>query len=262
MAYAATGQPFQTICGFGKFPLLLNPLTVDDKGLVLVVQDSKVATIWSIDNTTTSVGAKKRPVGPFPFPETYEWDLPQVPGGNQWLSAKVLDGKAVLLKKPEFPPLKPTLSFLVTTNPAAIKAFAGVGGTHMVVDGPAFLIAQAQGIVPPGVLPPPSGKCPPDTFDVFGFCIPRPGFPTPAVCPAGTTGTPPNCVPVVPQVCPAGTTGVFPNCVPVEPPPEKPEKPPPEPELAKAAVPAWVAPVIIGIGAVALISLLGMRRSR
>ena len=31
-------------------------------------------------------------------------------------------------------------------------------------------------------------------------------------CPAGTTGTPPNCVPTP---CPAGTTGTAPNCVPI-----------------------------------------------
>ena len=32
-------------------------------------------------------------------------------------------------------------------------------------------------------------------------------------CPAGQTGTPPNCVPAVP--CPAGQTGTPPNCVPI-----------------------------------------------
>lgn len=36
--------------------------------------------------------------------------------------------------------------------------------------------------------------------------------PPPPTCPAGTTGTYPNCVQNPPQTCPAGTTGTYPNC--------------------------------------------------
>ena len=35
-------------------------------------------------------------------------------------------------------------------------------------------------------------------------------------CPTGTTGTPPNCKPVVKPNCPRGTTGTPPNCKPIE----------------------------------------------
>ena len=37
--------------------------------------------------------------------------------------------------------------------------------------------------------------------------------PPPATCPAGQTGTPPNCVTPPPATCPAGQTGTPPNCV-------------------------------------------------
>lgn len=40
--------------------------------------------------------------------------------------------------------------------------------------------------------------------------------PNPAGCPAGQTGTPPNCV-TPPGSCPAGQTGTPPNCVPTQP---------------------------------------------
>lgn len=41
--------------------------------------------------------------------------------------------------------------------------------------------------------------------------------PAPQTCPAGQTGTPPNCVPTPPGTCPAGQTGTPPNCVPTQP---------------------------------------------
>ena len=37
----------------------------------------------------------------------------------------------------------------------------------------------------------------------------------PDPCPAGQTGTPPNCVPIGTPPCPAGQTGIPPNCVPI-----------------------------------------------
>ncbi|WP_419910363.1 hypothetical protein [Candidatus Poriferisodalis sp.] len=46
--------------------------------------------------------------------------------------------------------------------------------------------------------------CPAGTSGTPPNCVPD-------VCPAGQTGTPPNCVP---DVCPAGQTGTPPNCVP------------------------------------------------
>jgi hypothetical protein len=42
---------------------------------------------------------------------------------------------------------------------------------------------------------------------------PNPNKPiTPKICPAGTTGTYPNCRTIAVQTCPSGTTGTFPNC--------------------------------------------------
>jgi hypothetical protein len=41
----------------------------------------------------------------------------------------------------------------------------------------------------------------------------------PHTCPAGQTGTPPNCVTPPPPVCPSGTTGTPPNCTPIVVPP-------------------------------------------
>jgi LPXTG-motif cell wall-anchored protein len=52
-------------------------------------------------------------------------------------------------------------------------------------------------------------------------CKPTPPPPPPDKCPEGTTGTPPDCVPVVPpppEECPEGTTGTPPDCENVEPP--------------------------------------------
>lgn len=49
--------------------------------------------------------------------------------------------------------------------------------------------------------------CPDGTTGTPPNCVPDP-----VACPPGTTGTPPDCVPVE-EVCPPGTTGTPPNCV-------------------------------------------------
>ena len=53
----------------------------------------------------------------------------------------------------------------------------------------------------------PDPVCPAGTTGTPPDCVPD-------TCPAGTTGTPPDCVPD--PVCPAGTTGTPPNCEPIE----------------------------------------------
>ncbi len=42
-----------------------------------------------------------------------------------------------------------------------------------------------------------------------------PNCETPATCPDGQTGTPPNCTSTTPATCPTGQTGTPPNCIPV-----------------------------------------------
>jgi hypothetical protein len=64
---------------------------------------------------------------------------------------------------------------------------------------------------------------------------PEPEPPSPEPCPAGTTGTPPNCEPIPGDECPPGTTGTPPNCEPIQPdeeeqPPDEEEQPPDEEE--------------------------------
>ncbi|MGI8921090.1 MAG: hypothetical protein ACR2HD_05365 [Solirubrobacteraceae bacterium] len=55
------------------------------------------------------------------------------------------------------------------------------------------------------VAPPKSNTCPAGTTGTPPNCVPTP-------CPKGTTGIQPNCVPTP---CPVGTTGTQPNCVPL-----------------------------------------------
>ena len=76
-----------------------------------------------------------------------------------------------------------------------------------------FTDASTKGL---SIVPASGASSPPPRVDIsncqvawllyLGICIPNP---TPA-CPAGTTGTYPNCVT---PACPAGTTGTYPNCV-------------------------------------------------
>ena len=60
----------------------------------------------------------------------------------------------------------------------------------------------------------------------------------PSPCPAGQTGTPPNCVPI-PLPCPAGQTGTPPNCVPIGTPPCP---------AGQTGTPPNCVPVVVGTG--------------
>ncbi len=70
---------------------------------------------------------------------------------------------------------------------------------------------------PPDTTPKPE-KCPTGTTGTPPNCLPIPPTNDPAPdpedkeCPAGTTGTPPNCKTQPPPECPAGQTGTWPNC--------------------------------------------------
>ena len=78
------------------------------------------------------------------------------------------------------------------------------------------VLAAAQTTIPAPVISP-GGRV---ILSASGAFIP----PAPQVCPPGTTGTPPDCVPIL---CPEGTTGTPPNCIPI-----------PTPDVHAARMPA------------------------
>jgi hypothetical protein len=268
MGYS-TGTRMQQTFGYGALsPTLLNPPVVEDKGLTLVAPGSKASVLWSVNSTTTDQGAEKRTLSG--YPATQEWKIVGGTAGNGWLTRMVNDGYAVLLQKPDFGGLQPQFTFVLTLDAGAIKSLAKSGGNYIVIDGPDVLIAQAQGIGPgPGPGPGPGGQpasgCPKGTYGWPPFC-----FGTPEVgkkCPPGTVGTIPNCTPKAgTKVCPPGTTGVFPDCTPI--PPEKKTCPKGTtgvypyckkagtPQQAKSALPSWLLPVVVGIGAVSVVALV------
>ena len=64
---------------------------------------------------------------------------------------------------------------------------------------------------------PPAATCPAGQTGTPPNCV-TPPPPPPATCPTGQTGTPPNCVTPPAATCPAGQTGTPPNCVAAPPP--------------------------------------------
>ena len=71
------------------------------------------------------------------------------------------------------------------------------------------------------LIPPPPASCPAGQTGTPPNCV----TPTRPTCPAGQTGTPPNCVTPSSTNCPAGQTGTPPNCVKKKDDDEKKKKP-------------------------------------
>ena len=76
-----------------------------------------------------------------------------------------------------------------------------------VVGNPTQICDQTTDYIPPGC----EDTCPAGSTGTPPNCVPTP--PPPLPCGIGFTGTPPNCVPANPSVCAEGYSGEYPNCI-------------------------------------------------
>lgn len=228
--------------GFGQpaSPVFIDPPVYNDGGLKRVTASAKPATMWSLNATTVldpSLGFSQKPYGN--FKDSFELSVPSGPGTN-WLDAKVADGFVVMLVPPDPQNLGPNLTFIITKDPVAVKSAAAyinpVGA--VILDGPRSVIEAAKGQAPviPGV-PGSGGTCPPGTVGIPPVCVPIPSG-------GGSQPTPPFVPPPTPTPAPT------------------PEPAPQKPATAAMGGSGWVLPVLVGIGAISLISLSAASRKK
>ena len=170
--------------------------------------------------------------------------------GITWRTAAALSALVVLLPLLVFVDPSPSSAHTQTVRRCAYDPFAGqqcwnesVSHTHTsnnyapppdtsppTTAAPTTTVPTTTAPPPPATLPVPNHYSPPPdttTKTTTPPTTPQPNHyspppdtsPKPKTCPAGTTGTPPNCLPVpsdnTNHTCPAGTTGTPPNCLPV-----------------------------------------------
>jgi len=259
--------------GFGQAPVFIDPPVYNDGGLKRVTAAAKPAAMWSLNATTVldpSLGFTQRPYSN--FKDSFELSVPSGPGTN-WLDAKVKEGYVVMLVPPDPTNLGPNLTFIITKDPVAVKtasAYINPVGA-VILDGPRSVIEAAKGQAPsvPGI-PGSGGTCPPGKVGIPPFCLPVPSGgggggqqPTPPFVPPlpGGGGQSPAPTPTPSPTDPSQTP------TPVVPPPAPTPTPAPAPAPQKPATAAmggsgWVLPVLVGIGAISLISLSAASRKK
>lgn len=259
--------------GFGQAasPVFIDPPVYNDGGLKRVTAAAKPAAMWSLNATTVldpGLGFSQKPYSN--FKDSFELSVPSGPGTN-WIDAKVKDGYVVMLVPPDPQNLGPNLTFIIAKDPVAVKTAAAyinpVGA--VILDGPRSVIEAAKDQAPaiPGI-PGTGGNCPPGTVGIPPVCVPIPGgggqSPTPPFVPPlpGGGGGAPSPSPAPPPTDPSQTPTpvVPPPGVPAPTPPSP--QPPQEPQAAGMAKGGWVLPVLVGIGAISLISLSAASRKK
>jgi uncharacterized membrane protein YgcG len=152
-------------------------------------------------NTVTVTNMQGIPIDLVPLPSN-AWSLQDLLPGVYTLNVNVAMSSSGILGTyetilvvlaPDQQPLPPT----TIINQITIRP-GGCPPNHTYVNG---TCVRPTPLPPPP--PPPPPPCDPNDPDPGEECI----------CPEGTTGTPPNCIP---EECPEGTTGTPPNCIPEE----------------------------------------------
>lgn len=262
--------------GLGQSPAMWGAATYDDGGLQRVRPDALPAAMWSLNSTTNTDPAKGATTSVVAnYLETYEMNVASGAGDN-WLDAYLGGGYVILFLMSS--PIGTTLPFFVTMDPRFVADNAATKADKMViVTGNEAIISAAKALL--GGSPIPSGVCPPGTIGLPPACVPAGGtMPTvPTVpsapttpsggCPPGQIGFPPFCIPtggVTPPVQPPAPTTPTPVPPGVPAPKEPAPAPVPQP-IAKAGLfggKDWVLPVLVGVGAVSLFALMAAAKKK
>jgi hypothetical protein len=254
----------------GQFPMgtvYVAPPAYDDDGLLRIDASSLPAFAWSINSVTTDdpvYGASSDLDSE--FDDTHLMEVATAPSGqgNNWMSTYVANGYVVMFRGKSVEEMGPTLSFIVTSDPAAVKHYASYAANeYMIVDGPEQIIAAAKGQAPatpepsvptlPGTTPsglPHAPPCAAGEQEVYGMCWPLlPGQPAPSVpeppstpepAPGGGTPTPGGTAPGTGPLPGGQANG--------------------DEQKAGSEAPGWVFPVLIGVAGLSIFVI--MRASR
>ena len=179
-----------------------------DTGVLPAVQQLFAAGTVKVGNLNFLSPAAKPLMGPALMPTTFVQDAtnsssttvmgnilfaPTAGEGTLVTINRFLDkGFVVMAQLPAsiLPGALPLLMF--STVAPLIAAQAQDGGDFVIIDGPAALLAAADALAAA-----PLPTCPPGQVGVPPACFNPPPAPPPSQCPQGTTGTWPNCVPIV-----------------------------------------------------------------